>query len=205
MPPIKIPYKRPSGIKSPSLIVIATEGHETEPQYFKGLKEFFKNSKVHINILERTDPSLSAPNHVLNQLIEFKKKYKLHKNDSLWMVIDVDRWARSLPEVANECFSRKIDLAVSNPAFEIWLLLHHKDINEYSEEELNSFNGDTLKTELRQLLGSYNSSNLNMDDFLRYIDVAISRAKGLELNVTNRWPQTIGTRVYKLVEKITQI
>ena len=200
MPPIKIPFKRPSGLKNPTLVIIATEGQKTEKKYFEDLKQINKNTKIHIEVLKRTDPSKSAPKYVLNQLIDFKAKYKLQKHDSLWMVIDFDRWRISIPEVAKECARRKFKLAVSNPAFEIWLLLHYKSMDQYTQEEINNFNGNNLKLLLRQILGSYNPSKLNSSDFIPYTKTAITRAKNLDIDLSHRWPHTVGSRVYQLVE-----
>lgn len=202
MPPIRKPFTRPSARRDASLIVIAAEGQKTEPSYFEGLKDSLHNSKVHVNIIERDDASLSAPKHVLKQLKDFKTEYKLNNNDTLWMVIDLDRWSVSLPNIATQCVQGRLNLIVSNPAFELWLLLHLKGLNEYSQDEINRFTGETLKSELRNILGSYNPSNLDINQFIHLTEIAIERARELDTAPLDRWPNTTGTRVYKLVQAI---
>jgi hypothetical protein len=53
MPRERRDFNRISGIRNPSLIVIASEGAATEQQYFKGLKEKcdHSSSNIHIKVL----------------------------------------------------------------------------------------------------------------------------------------------------------
>ena len=129
----------------------------------------------------------------------------------MWMVIDRDQWIEvNLAEVAAECVQKGYKLCVSNPAFELWLLLHIKDIDGYSAEEIKELerndhvtpNRTRLDQELLCLLGSYNKNNLNMEHFFPGISHAVDRARALDANPTDRWPRSLGTRVYLLVEKI---
>jgi hypothetical protein len=54
--------------------------------------------------------------------------------DVLWLVIDTDRWGdKQLSEVTSECVSKHFRLAVSNPCFELWLILHYEDSDSISK------------------------------------------------------------------------
>ncbi|MFV2015817.1 MAG: RloB domain-containing protein, partial [Candidatus Heimdallarchaeota archaeon] len=68
MPREKRDFTRISGIRNPSLIVIATEGEKTEQKYFNGVKLKCKeySSKIHIEILDPRAGGLSAPKYVLH-------------------------------------------------------------------------------------------------------------------------------------------
>lgn len=204
---IRKKFTRRSGFRDAKLFVIATEGQKTEPKYFKDFasREYYYNPHVHVEILERLTPS-SSPVHVLEELNKFKSKYNLISKDELWMIIDLDRWhQRNLSDVATQCSQKGYHLAVSNPCFEVWLLLHLKDLSDYSIEEINrftqNFNRD-LEREIRNILGSYNKSNPDTLKFLPLIHDAIKRAKNLDQNPHDRWPNSIGTRVYLLAQKI---
>ncbi len=207
------PRARRSGQRDARLIVIAAEGQNTERRYFEDLAEEHSNSRIHVEVLERLD-SASDPVRVLRLLDSFRRKYTLRPNyDELWLVIDVDQWRdRKLSDVASLCNQKRYFMAVSNPCFEIWLLLHHKSLDEYDVETLGEFRlnrkaGDRtrLESELVRLLGRYNSSNLDTTDFLPYVEIAVERARNCDLNPGHRWPNDLGSRVYLLSEKIIRM
>jgi hypothetical protein len=118
------------------------------------------------------------------------------------MVVDKDRWTEAhLGEVAQQCAQKGYLLAVSVPAFELWLLLH---IEEPDLSQLQCLSSRQLEQRIRALLGSYNKSNPDVDRFISGIDAAIVRARQIDVNPADRWPQTLGTRVYLLAERIVQ-
>lgn len=100
---------------------------------------------------------------------------------------------------------------MSNPCFELWLLLHLEDVEQYDDETKNALlqnkknkSGVTwLKKRMKDLLGSYAGSKYDALGLIPYAPVAIDRARGLDSNPQDRWPQSIGSRVYLLMESIT--
>lgn len=108
------------------LIVIATEGSNTEPDYFKGLFGMNKQPRVILEILE-TEKGFSAPNHVLERLDDVisDDDLKLDSGDELWLVFDKDEWPwKRINKVICEAKRSGIHVAISNPCFEVWLILH---------------------------------------------------------------------------------
>lgn len=197
------------------LIVIASEGKDTERIYFKALAKEYTNPRVHVHILERSvdEQNNSSPEHVLKQLNDYKSQYELEADDELWLVVDKDRWTEAmLSRVATECSQEvAMHMALSNPCFELWLLLHIEDAASLTPEEQmlwmenrrKSKNADPyLKVRLRQKMGSYHESSYDALSLIAHIEDAIERAKTLDKNPTDRWPQTLGTRVYLLAESV---
>ena len=179
-------------LRDTKLIIIATEGKETEKQYFL----MFKNLKLQVKIIPATD-NRSSPEYVLNRLDNFKKEFNIDGNDELWLVVDVDRWGDAkLSQIAKLCVQKNYHLAISNPCFEVWLYLHFENITP----EIN--NCQEVKRLIKNRLGSYNSSNLNTDIFLPNVNVAVENAKVLDTNPQDRWTSSTGTHVYKIVEKL---
>ncbi len=190
-------------LRDARLIVIATEGTETEPQYFR----MFHNTRVQIEVLptpkDEGDPKRghSSPDAVLERLMEFEEEYQLDESDERWLVIDIDRWEpKMLDDVARSCGQQGFRMAVSNPCFELWLYLHRSDIDAGKKHTAK-----TLEADLRKLLGSFNKLNLRDEDFVEYVDDAIKRAKKLDNIPAQRWPSTLGTHVYRLVESIKKV
>lgn len=210
---IKRDFKRPESKRSAKLIVIATEGRKTERIYFEGLAENFDSTKVHVEVIEKLDDN-SSPDVVLEQLNSFAKEYNLDENDELWMVIDRDyqSWeTEMIKSVAQICHQKKgYFLAVSNPAFEFWLLLHLIDCTELShQEKVDLFKnakvtrGKTYsKKMITDLLGGFNEAKYDADKFVPNVEEAIKNAIKLDVNPRTRWPNYLGTRVYKLVQSI---
>ncbi|MEW5869849.1 MAG: RloB family protein [Chloroflexota bacterium] len=207
--PARRDFKRKSGLRDARLIIIAAEGQETEKLYFEGLKAHYNNPRVHVEIVERLIAG-SDPEKVIQALDHFRSQYKLRKDyDQLWLVIDVDRWGKKLPDVARKCLQKYYRLAVSNPAFEIWLLLHVRSLDSYPAEVLAEFmenkkTGERTRVdrELLALLGSYNKTNPDMEYFAPRVRAAIQNARAADQNPKTRWPNQAGSRVYLLVEEI---
>ena len=89
-------------------------------------------------------------------------------------------------------------LAISNPCFEIWLCLHFGDLLP-EDRTCKDF-----EIRLRNILGSYNKSNLDVLAYTPNVKSAIERSRNLDLNIQESWTSQLGTRVYKLVESILQ-
>ena len=207
--------ERREAYRDARLIVIASEGKDTERIYFKALAKEYTNPRVHVHILERSEDEQnnSSPEHVLKQLNDYKGHYELESDDELWLVVDRDRWTEAmLSRVATECAQDNfMHVALSNPCIELWLLLHLVDATLLTSEEeqlwmenrRKSKNADPyLKVRLRQEMGSYHESSYDAKMLIEHVDVAIARAEALDKNPADRWPQTLGTRVYLLAESV---
>ncbi len=173
------------------LFIVATEGKETEKQYFG----MFKSTRIKVEILATTEDGKSSREYVLERLDKFKERYDINEDDMLWLVSDVDRWGdKKLSDVCSQARQRGYYLAISNPCFEVWLTLHFEDIN--TEDRTC----DNFKARLRTILGSYNGSNLNISAYKPNTKDAVNRAKNLHPSSQQDWPPTLGTHVYRLVE-----
>jgi len=190
----------------PKLIIIASEGQETEPDYFDELttSDNYGKSGVHVIPLRR-DHSRSSPSNVVQQLKNAKKEFRLMDNDELWIVIDRDKWIDGeLNDVADECQRQNFKMALSNPCFELWLLMHFRDLHKYPNEknETKCRNKTSLKNELTKILKPKKLTHLSMKAYMPHIERAIINAKKMDKKPQDRWPLSIGTRVYILVDNI---
>lgn len=204
---------RISGVRDAKLIIIATEGSKTEPRYFREMasQKYYPNSRVKVWILEKEDDTASSPEHVLRELDRYKDEFYVEEDDELWLVIDLDNWGDGkIAQVASLCQQKNYKLAVSNPCFELWLLLHIRTLEEYTPQELEDFqnnqktdsNRTPLESELLDILGEYNKSNIKVECFLPHVEEAIDRAQALDLHPEHRWTNSLGSRVYQVAKKI---
>ena len=194
------------------LVSIASEG-KTEEQYFDGIHDLDSSEIIKVERLEKNDDTdtKSHPNHVIELLDERKEYWKEHgiEANELWMVVDRDKQNVSedqLKAIINKCNQEGYNLALSNPTFELWLLMHISDLKEYSSDDLLS-NDKVNKTrrfiekELSTILKGYNKKNLKFDRFEDGIMDAIKRAKELPTDNANLIDK-LGTSVCVLVEKL---
>lgn len=200
--------------KSLYVISIAGEG-KTEEQYFDGIYDLGNSDLIRIERLEKLDESdtKSHPNHVIELLDERKEQWEAHgiEPNELWMVVDRDRQNVSeeqLSAIIEKCNNEGYNLALSNPTFEFWLLLHVTSVDTYDHELLLANPKATVKSkkrfiekELSKLLGGYNKNNLHFERFEPGIKDAVLRAKKMSIG-NEVLINELGTNVCLLVEKL---
>ncbi|MBE2290780.1 MAG: RloB domain-containing protein [Chitinophagaceae bacterium] len=222
MPREPIPLIRKGGhIDAEKLFVLSYEGTVTEKKYFQDFRAsmYFNNSGlIEIVPLKRPTNRGSDPFSVKKLLTWAKGEYGFKKTDEFWLIVDRDDWESihklSFDALATECKNEdNFYLAMSNPCFEIWLILHLKDLSEFTEEEqmliyenakIGSKNYiDILVAKLQGGDRGYNKKP-NPNIYLPLTETAIERAKSID-NFEEDYPRTIGTHIYKLVEKLIGI
>lgn len=186
-------------VRDYSLFAIACEGSEREPEYFK---PFDGIDRIKVDIIEpeieeeeggQTTRTGSSPSHVLKRVKEYVDKYQLcaESGDSLWCVIDVDRWPQEQIEDLNAfCAQRENrQLVISNPCVEIWLLYHKlADLRILGIETAQD-----AKRVLSEIDGGYYYIK-----FLPLMLDAIKNASTADKTPDNYMPKLLETKVYKL-------
>lgn len=115
---------RRSEIRDPrKFIVLVVEGERTEKFYFQMIENKFSDL-VKLEIIEPKEKK-SNPKHLLKSAIIKNNYYKRAtiEPDSFWIVCDTDNHS-NLHSVFKEAKQNQINIAVSNPCFEVWLFLH---------------------------------------------------------------------------------
>ncbi len=124
-------YSRPL-FKRKRIIVIASEGEKTEPQYFTHLKSMSQTTTIDMvpNYGNGSDPST-----VLERMKKYLEDNPLEGNDEAWVVIDQDKWPKnSLKKVSEWASLPNRHYALSVRRFEDWLRLHVEDDLEASKK-----------------------------------------------------------------------
>ena len=178
------------------LFVISAEGMECEPCYFA---MFSAEQSTFLVKCLRGDKG-SAPFYVLGRMVAYIKKYRLKPHDEAWLVVDTDQWTVEQLAPLHAWTKQKDNyhLAVSNPKFEYWLLLHFENGKGITNSRDCS---DRLKRHLPHYHKSVNPRTITLDK----IDDAIRRAQRRDVHPCNDWPRTLGTTVYRLVQKIRNL
>jgi len=181
-----------------SKLVIVSEGEKTELKYFKNYRKRGCGLEIKTPNTSRTDP-LGLVKYAERQI----RKYELEPegDDEVWCVFDVDENEEKIHDAVEKASESGIDIALSNPCFEIWFLLHFK----FRDTRLTC---DDAIEELKEYIPNYSK---NQDIFFDIIDMredAISHAK--KLNEVHRErdnelyspDSNPSSQVFKLVEFI---
>ncbi len=185
-------FTRPLDFRtSRKLFIIVAEGKKTEPQYFGLLNN--RRSTTRVTCLE----SGNSPAQLLERIREYLKDEGLKDSDEAWIALDKDHWPDKLLEQLHEwsVVADNYGLALSNPMFEFWLLLHFEE-------------GDGVSTRrkcmerLKVYIPNYNKEVKKNKFPLDKIKEAVHRAKKLDNPLCPDWPRQAGTTVYRLVENI---
>lgn len=147
-------YKRGEPYKDAQLILIACEGAKREPDYFKALAKQYYSQRLKIQILSpgksiddpNDSPQRSAPRWIIYRIERYieKQGINLEKGDTVWVILDKDRWAlKDLHDLNLLCKEESWGFVISNPCFEVWLLLHIKTL-----DKISGLTCKELKTEL---------------------------------------------------------
>jgi len=142
-------------VRDANLIVIAAEDKYAVHQYF----DFFRSTKIQFRVLD-TEDGRSAPQHVLARLDGFMKEFDIGEGDELWLVCDCDHWIKpdhigNLVQVIQECGQKGIQVALSNPCFELWLLLHFAEFPQ--EDQLTCAQ---VEKKIRAAVGAFDKSKI---------------------------------------------
>ena len=174
------------------LFIVACEDTYAPKQYF----DLFEIPRVQIHVVPTLD-GRSSPQHVLGRLLNFEHA----EYDQRWLLLDVDHRGsgphlRNLVETLSEAQRQGVNVAICNPCFELWLLLHHRD------EDASGRFADCSEVErtLREALGGYNKRRLDPSRFTRpYVVAACIRARQLDQSVI---PERPSAQVHRILEAI---
>ncbi|HTF07791.1 MAG TPA: RloB family protein, partial [Asanoa sp.] len=92
----------------------------TERDHFDGLKKAFGNPSVTVEVRGEG----RSPAQLVRRAAAFGAR-RPGRYDQIWCVVDVDEF--DIDAAVVEARRAGVHLAISNPCFELWLLLHHDD------------------------------------------------------------------------------
>jgi len=145
--------KRRVAIRQPrKTLLIFCEGERTEPEYLNALK---RQPAIHdvaaVDLRVETGHGGSVPKTLVSMAIEARRRAVDEEGeiDEFWCVFDVE-WPTNHPDLKDAVERARqggIELAISNPCFELWLILHFQDHARWSDN-------DEARRRRRQLDGS---------------------------------------------------
>jgi hypothetical protein len=158
-------------------LVVFCEGTKTEPQYLEALKRL---PAVHdvaaVDLRVETGHGGPVPQMLVSLALAARDRARDEdaEIDEFWCVFDVE-WPTNHPGLVDavlEAEQNGVKLAVSNPCFELWLILHFQDHGSWLD--------NTEARRLRRQIDGVVDKSLDPTQYMPRVDEATRRAAELE-------------------------
>jgi hypothetical protein len=174
-----------SRLRKPKIVgkkfIIVCEG-KTEYNYFNGIRKSLRLQTLQVNI---GNPGASDPLSLVRHAIELRN-LDLNdggwtEGDTAWAVFDGDEHrehnSKNWHEALHLAKQKKIELAISNPSFELCLLLHYQ--NQHA-----NIHRDKARSTLKKYLPNYEKGDsFYPDPLAASTSKAVERARDLAVRI----------------------
>lgn len=233
------PY-RPKRPATSKIIFLSMEGCITEEEYFEWISKIFSEIESKIQFISVAEDAVhtreknrtpqqkrmlgkSKPKQLLEKIEQFKieqnDKYQFDKypEDEFWIVSDIDAnlepdFINDFNDTLNTCDEKGYGYGLSNPFFELWLLLHHDDVTEedkkYAVTDEHKYEKTShFRERLRALeVPLKDTKHIREKDYTQEkVFQAVKRAKELDIDNQEPYPKYLATTVYKLIDKMIEM
>lgn len=187
--------RRPARQPNPRILIVC-EGSRTEPDYFNDLRRAERRP------IELVIVPAGKPRTVVKKAVEMQREARRKAKrdpflgyDEVWCVFDIDDHPL-VPDAMQQARDNRIELAVSNPCFELWALLHFQDHQAHIERA-------RLRDICREHMPNYDKV-LPFSVLSRTVEDAIRRAEELDRIQDHRGTPggNPSTGIYRLVRSI---
>lgn len=191
--------RKPELKRDATLVVIASEDRYAVKQYF----ELFHSTRIQFRVLA-TEHNDSAPQHVMSRLEAYMAEYDFGEGDQFWIVLDTDHWIgpghiQNLVEVVRLCRQKGIGVALTNPCFDLWLLLH---FDEFPSEQVLTC--EQVGQKIRDKTGQYNKTKIyNLDITQDHVTDAVRRS-AMNQQSGGDIPTELQTTIHLIIEDLIQ-
>ncbi len=169
----------PKAERDGNTFLIVVEGEQTERLYLEGLCRRLGLKSAHVTVTHAgaTDPQ-GMLNHALKlrdaRAAEARNSPILVAYDEVWIVIDCEAKnhprARQLPDALATAGAKNIHVALTDPAFEFWLLLHY----EYTTTHFPD--AKAVRRSLKKHVKDYEKNALPLADLFSKLPTAVKHA-----------------------------
>lgn len=194
-------------------VLIVCEGEKTETQYFSAMRNELRLRKfveVHVSGKRKGSDPISVVDHAIFLQSERARIASgspiLTVYDFVWCVMDVEapRPHQTLASALDKAKEHDLKVALTNPFFEYWFLLHFKKIS-------TPFTIDKeLHDALKEVHPSYKKSRIGFDVLYPRTEIAIKHSEEVleetacNEDLRNHNPSTHVHRVVRHLQKIAK-
>ncbi len=131
--------------------------------------------------------------------------------DKVCLIVDRDPMSFTSSQfdyVKNTCATNNVQFYISNPGFELWLLMHSSNFATMKDDLAAKFSTmtppeflDHIESLLKQEFDGYNKSKLKTQSFMQAIDTAIANEKAFTENV-DALKNDMGSNIGLLIQEM---
>ena len=198
------PARKPPKLEPKRRLLVVCEGEVTEREYLQGYERWAKNATVRVEVAdERGDPKKVV--EIAKDLAEKastearKKDDEFIAFDEVWCVFDRDEHdSNRFHGAIQMAQANGFQLAVSNPCFELWLLLHFR-----------ASPGMRHRHEVQRMVSGFVpgfEKHVRFEDYASGVGRAATRARRLDEDASamNEFFRNPTTGVYGLTDSISR-
>lgn len=186
--------------------LLCCEGVGTEPGYFNSLADFLRNRLIELIEVKIAEHETTDPKQIVEQAKRLRaaadrEAKRMHdqnlRYDQVWCVFDRDEHVH-FNEAIKQASDNNLDLAVSNPCFELWILIHFQD-------QTTGLTRQDARNKVRYYIPAY-EKKISFAELKGHTDTAVRRARKLESDAKESGKVTDNptTGVWKLVQKLCE-
>lgn len=195
--------RRPARLESRPTILVICEGEKTEPDYLNRFRLEQRNGLVHLEIID----GAGVPKTIVERAVALKRaaeanarknRHDFERYDEVWCVFDVDD--HPIDEALVQARDNGINVAISNPCFELWIYLH-------LQAQTAEIHRHALQSCCKRLLAGFEKA-IDAKQFAVLMPAyaeAVARAKQLLVRNTTALKKEAAnpaTTVFRLTERI---
>lgn len=196
------------------IVLIVTEGSQTEPKYFEHFKTRQNNIDIRV-VGSRSSAGETDYVSLVRKAREYQERNQLSAatGDSVWVIADADVNYNNPKPIAEKnsklnqarkmADNKGINLLLSSPCFEVWLLLHYQYTTKFIKDYAD------MKSVLQKYIPTYTKTADVYELINDRTKTAIENAKRVErhhLQDGCKLPFGVDvnpfTDVYKLLERL---
>ncbi len=181
--------------------LLSFEDAKSAPSYFHSLIKCERISPR--SVINRCAALGTDPKSVVDAAVDAEKQlgseeFCRAEGDQVWIVIDVDEHP-GLSNTLERCRQKKYNVALSNPCFEYWLLLHFEEsapgVNNCSE---------MISRHLKHHIKKYTKGGFDFSEVVKSARKASARAGQQHRAKNSESPQNCcpSTTIYKLIDEL---
>jgi hypothetical protein len=187
-----------TSLRDDRLFIVACDDSFAPKQYFS----FFRLPRIQVHVVATPQDKTTCHAQAVLQRLE---QVEHEDDDERWLLLDTDHYTtgphvKAFKKVLTQAKQKEINVALSKPCFELWLLLHHEEIPSTTVLP----DAQTVEKRLRATLGEYNKTRLKETHYpLSALALAYRRAMALDKKTKGGMiPSTPTSRVYLLWQAI---
>ncbi|WP_431358441.1 RloB family protein [Sphingomonas echinoides] len=184
-----------------SKFIIYSEGKNTEPHYFKAVRRDLLGALVEIEIIDAAGVPITIADKACQRAKALKrsrgKRSSFEDGDQVWAVFDRDEHPR-VSEAMNLCHKGSVNVAFSDPCFELWLILHYNDFDRMDDRH-------QVQSAFAKLCHEYDAKSNKSADFSKIMSNVEAAEQRAERQLQRREQESVPpSRPFTTVFKLTQ-